>query len=122
MMIEPLIGSRGRSQTLSLDAVAYTSRLQPNAVSCTYYIARLCRIDEGLDGRTLNFADFRGNRQYIGVGNKSVYNRVTVFFVDYPRSRRLEPLARATTKELQADAGLVLGWNCPTTKGGSNAR
>jgi uncharacterized protein len=48
-----------------------------------------------LDERTLGFADFRGNRQYISVGNLLTDNRVSMFFMDYPNKTRLKLLGRA---------------------------
>ncbi len=37
-----------------------------------------------LDEKTLGFADFRGNLQYISVGNLSVNNRAALILMDYP--------------------------------------
>jgi uncharacterized protein len=42
-----------------------------------------------LDEKTLGFADFRGNRQYITLGNLADNDRVALFFMDYPRQARL---------------------------------
>jgi predicted pyridoxine 5'-phosphate oxidase superfamily flavin-nucleotide-binding protein len=42
-----------------------------------------------LDSKTLGFADFRGNLQYISVGNLSKNNRVALILMDYPNRRRL---------------------------------
>ncbi|GAB3029212.1 2Fe-2S iron-sulfur cluster-binding protein [Bowmanella dokdonensis] len=47
-----------------------------------------------LDARTLGFADFSGNRQYISTGNVSVNDRVSLIFMDYPNRRRLKLLGR----------------------------
>jgi uncharacterized protein len=49
-----------------------------------------------LDERTIAFADLRGNRQYISVGNVDGDDRVALIFVDYPNRARLKVLARAT--------------------------
>jgi predicted pyridoxine 5'-phosphate oxidase superfamily flavin-nucleotide-binding protein len=43
-----------------------------------------------LDEHTLGFADFRGNKQYVTLGNTSVNQRVSLFLMDYPRRRRLK--------------------------------
>ncbi len=43
-----------------------------------------------LDDHTLGFADFRGNKQYVTLGNTSVNARVSLFLMDYPRKRRLK--------------------------------
>ena len=41
------------------------------------------------------FADFRGNRQYISIGNLAVDNRVALFFMDYARKARIKIMGRA---------------------------
>jgi predicted pyridoxine 5'-phosphate oxidase superfamily flavin-nucleotide-binding protein len=45
-----------------------------------------------LDQRTVGYADFRGNLQYISVGNASTNNRVALFLMDYANRRRLKIL------------------------------
>lgn len=45
---------------------------------------------QALDEKTLAYADFRGNRQYISVGNLSGNNRTTLILMDYPNRRRLK--------------------------------
>ena len=49
-----------------------------------------------LDDRTLAFADYSGNRQYITVGNLAENDRVHLFLIDYERGRRLKIWGRAT--------------------------
>ena len=87
-----------------------------------------------LDEGTIGFADFRGNRQYVSVGNLLGDDRVALILVDYPNRRRLKILgrARAVTMEDAAtlgrldvpgyrakiERGLVIAveafdWNCP---------
>jgi len=85
-----------------------------------------------LDEHTLAFADFRGNRQYITVGNAGGDDRVALIFVDYPARARLKVLARARIVSRDEDPALfarVVGeaaaervfvlhvegidWNCP---------
>jgi predicted pyridoxine 5'-phosphate oxidase superfamily flavin-nucleotide-binding protein len=87
-----------------------------------------------LDEGTLAFADFRGNRQYISVGNLLTDDRVSMFFMDYPNRTRLklfgraraigpdEPdtLARLTVPGYRAtvERGILIKveafeWNCP---------
>jgi uncharacterized protein len=46
-----------------------------------------------LDERTLGYADFRGNLQYISVGNLAANNKAAIFLMDYPNQRRLKILA-----------------------------
>ena len=52
-----------------------------------------------LDERTLGFADFRGNRQYVSVGNLTKDNRVSLFFMDYANRNRLKLLGRVRLVE-----------------------
>lgn len=47
-----------------------------------------------LDERTLGFADYRGNRQYITLGNVADDDRVALFLMDYPHRARLKILGR----------------------------
>lgn len=46
-----------------------------------------------LDEKTLTFLDFRGNKQYLTVGNTAVDDRVALFLMDYPNRMRLKILA-----------------------------
>ena len=48
-----------------------------------------------LDEKTAGFADFRGNRQYISVGNLKANDRVSLILMDYPNRTRLKILGRA---------------------------
>ena len=43
-----------------------------------------------IDDRTLGFADFTGNRQYISYGNLEENNKVCLFFMDYPNRTRIK--------------------------------
>ncbi|CAA0095781.1 Uncharacterised protein [Halioglobus japonicus] len=47
-----------------------------------------------LDERTIGFADYAGNRQYVSNGNLTSDNRVALFFMDYPNRKRLKMLGR----------------------------
>ena len=58
-----------------------------------------------LDDQTLGFADLRGNKQYISVGNLQHDNRVALFFMDYAHQQRLKILGRATIHEGDPEAG-----------------
>jgi predicted pyridoxine 5'-phosphate oxidase superfamily flavin-nucleotide-binding protein len=88
-----------------------------------------------LDSKTLGFADFRGNRQYVSVGNAQKNDRVSLFFMDYANRRRLKALGRisivdtddsammdrlAVSSDYRAkiERGIILkieafDWNCP---------
>ena len=48
-----------------------------------------------LDDKTIAYADYRGNRQYVSVGNLSRDDRVSLILVDYPNRRRLKIWGRA---------------------------
>ena len=48
-----------------------------------------------LDQRTIAYADFRGNRQYISTGNLSENDRISVILMDYPNRRRIKIWGRA---------------------------
>ncbi|AZL61449.1 pyridoxamine 5-phosphate oxidase (plasmid) [Tabrizicola piscis] len=87
-----------------------------------------------LDAQTIGFADYRGNRQYISVGNLLTDDRVSLFFMDYANRTRLkllgharavDPEDRATLERLAVpgyratiERGIVItvegfDWNCP---------
>lgn len=87
-----------------------------------------------LDAQTIGFADFRGNRQYISVGNLLTNDRVSLFFMDYANRTRLKLLghARAVDPEdretldrlavpgyrATVERGIMISvegfdWNCP---------
>jgi len=60
-----------------------------------------------LDDKTLGFADFRGNLQYISVGNLSKNKRVALFLMDYANQRRLKVLAEAEIKDASEAPELI---------------
>jgi len=88
-----------------------------------------------LDSRTIGFADYTGNRQYISTGNIAEDNRVSLFLMDYPNQVRLKMFGRievvtegsnpALLQQLQdldfrarVERGMVVhiegfDWNCP---------
>ncbi|MGA7119855.1 MAG: pyridoxamine 5'-phosphate oxidase family protein [Polyangiaceae bacterium] len=88
-----------------------------------------------IDPHTIGFADYRGNKQYISLGNVGGDDRVALIFVDYPNRARLKVLARAAVvtaasapdlfATLAAAAGAArierafvlrvegFDWNCP---------
>ncbi|QZD90695.1 pyridoxamine 5'-phosphate oxidase family protein [Qipengyuania aurantiaca] len=59
-----------------------------------------------LDDRRLGIADFRGNRQYITLGNSKEDDRVSLFLMDYPRRKRMKVLAHMSVHGA-ADAALA---------------
>jgi predicted pyridoxine 5'-phosphate oxidase superfamily flavin-nucleotide-binding protein len=52
-----------------------------------------------LDERTLAFADFKGNRQYVTTGNLAENPRAYIFVMDYARRRRVKLWGRARVVE-----------------------
>jgi predicted pyridoxine 5'-phosphate oxidase superfamily flavin-nucleotide-binding protein len=81
-----------------------------------------------LDDHTIGYADFRGNVQYISVGNLADNDRVALILMDYANQRRLKIWGRARhilLKQLQdptyrakVERAIVItveamDWNCP---------
>src|SRR5262249_11692724 len=52
-----------------------------------------------IDERTLGFADYRGNRQYITLGNLSENDRAYLFLIDFSRRQRIKLWGRARVVE-----------------------
>ena len=70
-----------------------------------------------LDEKTLGFADFRGNLQYISVGNLTADDRAALILVDYPNRARLKVLARVEARNIAADSELAARLSLPGYKG-----
>lgn len=60
-----------------------------------------------LDARTIGYADFRGNRQYLSVGNLNADNRIALILMDYPNRRRLKIWGRARIVHESEDPELI---------------
>ena len=60
-----------------------------------------------IDDRTLAFADFAGNRQYVTTGNLTTDDRVALMLMDYPNQARLKILGHAETLEGAAASHLI---------------
>lgn len=58
-----------------------------------------------LDGTTLGFADFAGNRQYVTTGNLHENDRAFLFLMDYAARRRVKLWGRA--RVVEGDAALL---------------
>jgi predicted pyridoxine 5'-phosphate oxidase superfamily flavin-nucleotide-binding protein len=69
-----------------------------------------------LDGRTIAFADLRGNKQYISIGNLQHDDRVAIFLMDYPSQSRLKILGHATIHEGPEAATLIQQLRSPQEK------
>jgi ferredoxin-NADP reductase/predicted pyridoxine 5'-phosphate oxidase superfamily flavin-nucleotide-binding protein len=88
-----------------------------------------------LGERSLGFADFRGNIQYLSVGNLNANDRISLILMDYPNRRRLKIWGRArivhesdepeliaqlevATYRARVERGILIHveayeWNCP---------
>ena len=60
-----------------------------------------------LDERTLGFADYRGNVQYVSVGNLIHDNRVALILMDYSNQRRLKLLGRVRFIDRDTEPDLI---------------
>ena len=58
-----------------------------------------------LDRRTLAFADFSGNKQYISMGNLAENDKGYMFLMDYPNRRRVKVWGRV--EAIEDDPGLL---------------
>ncbi len=59
------------------------------------------------DGKTLAFADFSGNVQYLSVGNLKKDDRISMILIDYAEQVRLKVIGRARTVEAAEDPELM---------------
>jgi len=86
-----------------------------------------------LDEKTIVYADYRGNRQYISTGNLAHSNRISIIAMDYPNQRRLKLWGEVEFIEPKEDPDLLaqlhngkeiverivkitvsaFDWNCP---------
>lgn len=60
-----------------------------------------------LDARTIAFADYAGNRQYISAGNLLTDGRAALIMVDYPAQVRLKVLGHVQVFEGEAAKGYL---------------
>ena len=70
-----------------------------------------------LDEKTLACADFRGNRQYISIGNLAANDRACLFLIDYPHRQRLKIFVHAETRHPGDDPDLMLKLEMPGYRG-----
>jgi uncharacterized protein len=69
-----------------------------------------------VDEKTLAFPDFRGNLQYISLGNVAADDRVALIMVDYPNRSRLKILAHMEARDLAGDPELAAKLTLPGYK------
>jgi predicted pyridoxine 5'-phosphate oxidase superfamily flavin-nucleotide-binding protein len=102
-----------RERPLSADAIAFVAQRNSaylataNAEGQPYVQHRggpvgFLRV---LDGRTIAFADYAGNRQYVSVGNLARNDRAFMFLMDYAAARRLKLWGHA--RVVTGDAALL---------------
>jgi predicted pyridoxine 5'-phosphate oxidase superfamily flavin-nucleotide-binding protein len=60
-----------------------------------------------IDDRLLGYADFRGNRQYLTLGNIQANDRVSLFLMDYAHQRRLKIFGRMRVVDAPTDPALA---------------
>jgi uncharacterized protein len=60
-----------------------------------------------INERTLAFADYAGNKQYITMGNLKRNDRVTLFLMDYAHQVRLKIIGHAEVVQTSADSELA---------------
>lgn len=60
-----------------------------------------------LNETTLGFADLRGNRQYLSLGNLTADDRLCLFLMDYGHRARLKVFGRARFHDLAAEPELA---------------
>jgi predicted pyridoxine 5'-phosphate oxidase superfamily flavin-nucleotide-binding protein len=70
-----------------------------------------------LDDKTLAFADYRGNRQYISVGNLAGDDRAALILMDYAGRARLKIYGHVEAIPLDGNPDLVQRVMDPGTKG-----
>ena len=66
-----------------------------------------------LDAKTMAYADFRGNVQYISVGNLQGNDRVSILLMDYAHQRRLKILGRVRLIDAKDDPSLIARLQMP---------
>lgn len=69
-----------------------------------------------LDDHTLGYADFRGNLQYISVGNLAANDKAALFLMDYPNQTRLKILARVEVKDARDAPDMIEKLTMPDYK------
>ena len=69
-----------------------------------------------LDDATLAYADFRGNRQYISVGNLTQNNRIALILMDYANKARMKVLGEVSLVSAENDPDLIASLHHPDYK------
>jgi uncharacterized protein len=69
-----------------------------------------------LDDKTMGFADFRGNLQYISLGNLATRDQTSLFFMDYPNRARLKMFVHTEERGLDDNPALAAALALPGYK------
>jgi predicted pyridoxine 5'-phosphate oxidase superfamily flavin-nucleotide-binding protein len=69
-----------------------------------------------LDEKTMGFPDFRGNLQYISLGNIATRDKTSLFFMDYPNRTRLKMFVYTEERSLAGDPTLSAALSLPGYK------
>lgn len=69
-----------------------------------------------LDSRTIGYADFAGNRQYISAGNLIGDRRVSLILMDYVQQRRLKIWGHARFVDENQESELIVQLETPSYK------
>ncbi len=69
-----------------------------------------------IDSTTLGYADFRGNMQYISVGNINSSRKASLFLMDYPSQQRLKIWAESEMIDAEQNAELLKELKMPDYK------
>lgn len=66
------------------------------------------------DAKTIAYADFAGNAQYLSVGNLFANDRISLILIDYPRRRRMKIWGRARIVHEHEEPELIAGLAMPS--------
>jgi uncharacterized protein len=69
-----------------------------------------------LNDRTMGVADFRGNLQYISIGNLSNQDKTALILMDYPRRQRLKIFVHAEERGIDDNETLAASLALPGYK------
>ena len=97
----------GFRMTVTADLAAFLAQVDSAVLSTTNAAGQPYAQHRGgpkgfikvVDDKTLAFADYRGNRQYITLGNLSENSQAFIFLMDYVRSRRIKLWGHARVVE-----------------------
>lgn len=100
----------GFKTTITADLAAFLAQVDSAVLSTTNAAGQPYAQHRGgpkgfikvIDGKTLAFADYRGNRQYITLGNLAENDRAFLLLIDYATGRRIKLWGHARVVENDA--------------------